>query len=103
MPQSPPPCRTLDDLNALVADTHPALHRDALEFKLAVHENAALARAALRERRRAEEHELRERHFNMRERQRQAAARAEFELSQRIADDQRAGRPAPALDALPPP
>ena len=85
MPQSPPPCRTLDDLNALVADTHAALHRDALEFKLAAHENAALARAALRERRRAEEHELRERHFDMRERQRQAAARAEFELSQRIA------------------
>ena len=99
MPQSPPPCRTLDDLNALVADTHPALHRDALEFKLAAHENAALARAALRERRRAEEHELRERHFE----QRQAAARAAFELEQRIADDQRAGRPALALDALPPP
>ena len=99
MPQSPPPCRTLDDLNALVADTHPALHRDALEFKLAAHENAALARAALRERRRAEERELRERHFE----QRQAAARAAFELEQRIADDQRAGRPAPALDALPPP
>ena len=93
----------LDDLTALLARAHATLRRDALEFKLAAHENAALARAALRERRRAEEHELRERHFNMRERQRQAAARAEFELSQRIADDQRAGRPALALDALPPP
>ena len=59
----------------------------------------SLGRAAPRERRRAEERELRERHFE----QRQAAARAAFELEQRIADDQRAGRPAPALDALPPP
>ena len=119
MPQSPPPCRTLDDLNALVADTHPALHRDALEFKLAAHQNAAQSRAALHERRSAEEHERRGRHFELR----QAAARTAFEVEQRIADENSArdGQYAaegdqirsvelreqlaqmPALDALPPP
>ena len=77
----------LDDLTALLARAHATLRRDALEFKLAAHENAAQSRAALHERRRADEHELRVRHFEQREQQRQAAAQAAFEVEQRIANE----------------
>ena len=66
-----------------MARAHATLHRDALEYKLAAHQNAALSRAALHERRCAEEHERRGRHFELR----QAAARTAFEVEQRIADE----------------
>ena len=65
------------------ASAHADLRRTELEFKLAAHQNAALSRAALHERRRAEEHERRGRHFELR----QAAARTAFEVEQRIADE----------------
>ena len=58
------------------ASAHADLRRTELEFKLAAHQNAALSRAALHERRRAEEHERRGRHFELR----QDAARAAFEV-----------------------
>ena len=71
----------------LVADALSDARRTDLEIELAAHERAARERAALHERRRAEEQELRVRHFEQREQQRQAAARAAFEVEQRIADE----------------
>ena len=67
----------------MIADTQTSLARSALEFKLAAHEHAAQSRAALHERRSAEEHERRGRHFELR----QDAARAAFEVEHRIADE----------------
>ena len=84
------PTQTLVPLDAIYdvfASAHADLRRTDLEIELAAHEHAAQSRAALRERRRAEEHERRVRHFEQREQQRQAAARAAFEVEQRIADE----------------
>ena len=84
------PTQTLVPLDAIYdvfASAHADLRRTELEFKLAAHQNAAQSRAVLHERRRAEEHERRVRHFDQREQQRQAAARAAFEVEQRIADE----------------
>ena len=80
------PAQTLVPLDAIYdvfASAHADLRRTELEFKLAAHQNAALSRAALHERRCAEEHERRGRHFELR----QDAARAAFEVEQRIADE----------------